>query len=86
MENFKATYKDIGLIGIPNDNSYSMNLSTYQNETIAGKQVKIMSRSFKIAVISSSRRVLVREFVLIKYDEHIIRILNSFREITTKFT
>lgn len=86
MQPTKATYKDVGFIAIPADNSHSMNLATFQNEMMAGKQVKIMSRPFKLPVMASTFRVIWREFVLISYDDNIIRVINNFSAITNHKT
>lgn len=84
--NIKATYKDVGLIGVPNDNSYSQNLSTFQNESIAGYEVKIISRPFRLYVMTDNFKSIEREFVIVQRDKFVIRIINAFKEITNRKT
>jgi len=86
---FKATKADIGKEAYPIDNSYSQDLETGKIPDIDGAalagssqkqpvRVKIVSRPLLMTVPDSMRGLVLRNMVIVKYQDKLYLILNDF--------
>jgi hypothetical protein len=80
----KASFKDVGCMAISACSSYNMNLENFQSDGLGGREVQIMSRPFKLIVMTYSRKLKEVEFVIVKDQHQIVRVMNTFKTIKRK--